>query len=336
MGKVKISTDKYDEIIELYKNGYSQKKIADLYDVSGNAIFKILKKCNASELGTARDARRVFLTELDEYEICNMYLSGISSVKLGKKFNCSCQTIIRVLERHNIKRTHISMRQYQLDEHYFDDIDTPNKAYYLGLLYADGFNNERTNTIIISLQKGDENVLELMRRDMCSEIPLKLIDHSDRRACGQNWKDQYRLEVHSKHMSKTLKQYGVVQNKSLILEWPTFLRDYLYPHFLRGYIDGDGCIKTQKYTYEVNFAGTYNFCKKAQDYILEKFNIECTLYKDACKNGITSVLYIYGKKSVKHFLDSIYKDSDVYLERKYNTYISKYCSEESIDNTLIA
>ena len=52
--------------------------------------------------------------------------------------------------------------------------------------------------------------------------------------------------------------------------------------------------------------------------------------------GVTTYLYIRYKDQVKKFLDWIYQDTDLKLERKYNTYISKYCSEENINNTLTA
>ena len=137
-------------------------------------------------------------------------------------------------------------------------------------------------------------------------------------------------------MCATLKDKGVVPNKSLTLQWPDFLRDDLYSHFLRGYIDGDGYIQPHKWEHCVDFLSTYDFCKKAQDYIESKLDIKCRLGDAPCHNGITTYLYIRHKEQVKLFLDYIYQDAELYLERKYKTYTSKYCKEENIDNTQIA
>lgn len=89
------------------------------------------------------------------------------------------------------------------------------------------------------------------------------------------------------------------------------------------------------FLYCVDFLSTYDFCKKAQDYIEGKLDIKCRLGDAPCHNGITTYLYIRHKEQVKLFLDYIYQDAELYLERKYKTYTSKYCTEENIDNAQI-
>ena len=39
------------------------------------------------------------------------------------------------------------MRKYSLNESYFDDIDTADKAYFLGYLMADGYNDEKRGVV---------------------------------------------------------------------------------------------------------------------------------------------------------------------------------------------
>ena len=56
------------------------------------------------------------------------------------------------------------MRRYNLDEEYFDNINSQNKAYILGFLYADGSNNPKKHTVSISLQEEDRYILEWMRK----------------------------------------------------------------------------------------------------------------------------------------------------------------------------
>ena len=52
------------------------------------------------------------------------------------------------------------------------------------------------------------------------------------------------------------------------------------------------------------------------------------LYED------TKILYIFGKDRIKCFLDFIYKDADLYIERKHDIY-QKICMEMSINNSLL-
>lgn len=53
-------------------------------------------------------------------------------------------------------------RKYILNQNFFDDIDTEEKAYWLGFLYADGYNNEKRKEVKIRLAiKDEEHLLKL-------------------------------------------------------------------------------------------------------------------------------------------------------------------------------
>ena len=276
------------------------------------------------------------ISENQYEEIVKLYKKGLSSVEIAKSYGVTHKTITKILNKCGVQRRSGGRRQYKLNENYFDTIDTPNKAYILGFLYADGSNTESKCTISISLQEEDGYILDKIRKEIGSEKPLEFLDYSNKHDGGYRYKNQYRLLMFSRHMCESLKDKGMVSNKSLILQWPDFLRDDLYSHFLRGYIDGDGYIQPHKWEHCVDFISTYDFCKKAQEYIENKLGIKCRLDDAPCHNGITTYLYIRYKEQVKLFLDYIYKDAELYLERKYRTYISKYCIDDNINNTQIA
>lgn len=328
MKKVIIPKEQYSEIINLYKNGFSGIQIAEKYGVVKSTIYEILARCNITDLTINR---RIFKTDEEERIVCNMYLSGISSMEIAKKFNCAQSVVTKLLKRNGVDTR---KRYYYLNEHYFDEIDTPNKAYILGFFYADGNNSVDKNTICMALQEGDKDILEAIRKEIGSDKPLDFIDRSKKRAEGCNCKDQYKLAIYSEYMCKILQKKGMVPRKSLVLQWPTFLRDDLYSHFLRGFLEGDGTIDSRRTAYRASFLGPYSFCRDALEYIENKLGIQGYIQEDVCKNGITANLVINHKEQVKKFLDYIYQDAELYLERKYNIYISKYCSEESINDTL--
>lgn len=275
------------------------------------------------------------ISENQYNEIVKLYQEGLSSVKIASLYGVTHKTITKILDKKGVQRIN-SYRKYKLNEEYFDNIDTPNKAYILGLLYADGSNTESKCTISISLQVEDGYILDKIRQEIGSEKPLEFLDYSNKHDGGYNYKNQYRLLMFSKHMCETLKDKGMMPNKSLILQWPNFLRDDLYSHFLRGYIDGDGYIQPHKWEHCVNFLSTYDFCKEAQEYIENKLDINCRLDDAPCRNGVTTYLYVRYKDQVKKFLDYIYQDAELYLERKHQTYISKYCKDDNINNTQVA
>jgi hypothetical protein len=327
MGKTKIFKEQYEEIIELYKNGLSAQKIAQKYNVCRNTIVNILYENNIC----GKDRQTIYNKHKDE--MCEMYINGSTLKEIAEFYHINEDYLCSKFNQWGVPRRH---RKYQLNEHYFDDINTANKAYILGLLYADGCNNVSNNVVHIKLQEQDKGLLEMIRLELECESPLHFVAYKNKQyANGKNCQDQYRLSLNSACICKALEDKGMPQCKSLILQWPTFLSNDLYSHFVRGYMDGDGHICPYKSDYRVEFVGTGDFCRAAQKYIEHNLNIKCKVVDAGTKNSITSRVRISHKEQVKIFLDWIYDGADLKLDRKYHTYVSKYCSEENINNTLI-
>lgn len=271
----------------------------------------------------------IIFTEEQEKQIIDLYTNqGYSTVSIGKQFGVSHKTITKVLDKNGIARNYNGNRKYHFNEHYFDSIDTPNKAYILGLLYADGYNSINKWTIRIQLQYTDKEILELIRKELCLNKPLRFIKCSDKVASnGFTSKDMYQLEFCSKHMCKTLEQLGMVQNKSLVLKFPDFLTEDLYSHFIRGYYDGDGSLcnhYTKKGWFQslLTITSTKDFCVKCLEIIREKSGISGGgIYDASSHNGITKVISISGTNQTKSVLNWLYVDAELFLRRKYDLYI---------------
>lgn len=281
----------------------------------------------------------IIFTENQKEDIKNGYLSGISTVKLGNMYDVSHKKIAKILDEYNIPRTGVGRRKYYLNESYFENIDTPNKAYILGLLYADGSNNISKYTVSISLEEKDKHILESIRKELNYNKELEYIDYSNKHDFGYSYKNQYRLLFFSKKLCNDLNDKGMFSNKSLILKFPNWLDNNLKRHFIRGYFDGDGSYcphitENGKFQPLITFTSTNDFCKDLQKYLIESLNIPCgNIYDASCHNGITKVLSFSGRLQVKTFLDWLYRDADLYLYRKYNKYIE---SKQYLNNSLIA
>lgn len=273
----------------------------------------------------------------NEYEkIIDLYKSGITEGKIAEQYSVHINTISNIVRKFNIarpddKRPH--SRKYSLNEHYFDDIDTPNKAYIIGFLWADGSNNLKNHVIELSLQERDKDILIDISNELGSNRPLRFYNLKSK---NPNYSNQYRLSLSSKYMSDLLNSLGMVQNKSLYLKFPTWLREDLYPHFIRGYLDGDGWISKNLKAPRVEIVGTNSFCEGLSEYIYQRLEIQCAIRK-RYKNSKSPVrqLDFGGRRQVKCFLDFIYKDADLYLDRKFNIYKSIFYSH-NIDDSLSA
>ena len=271
-------------------------------------------------------------------DIKESYLQGESSVSIGRRYNTTHKPILRELHNMGIEiNRKISTRKYQLDETYFDTVDTPNKAYILGFLHSDGSNSVNKSTISLSLQEEDREILEKIRLELNSDKPLDFLDYSNKHDFGYSYKNQYRLTIFSKHMCKQLNEKGIVPNKSLVIGFPNWLNEDLLSHYIRGVYDGDGSI-CQSYRNEnnlpviVTITATDMFCNGLKNICSKILNINSGIYDASCHNGITKVFTISGRNVCKIFLDWIYKDADLFLQRKYN----RYCEYYNINNSLTA
>lgn len=268
----------------------------------------------------------IIFTKEQKLEIVKLYTEEkLSTPKIGKIMGCNYNKICHILDEFGIQRVNNGVRKYKLNEKYFDCIDTPNKAYVLGLMCADGCNFPPKCTACISLQESDINLLEQIRNELNSDQPIRIIDQSNRHSDNNySYNNMCTLNMYSTHICKSLEKLGVVRNKSLILEFPTISNE-LYSHFVRGYFDGDGSlyqyIKNEKNkSIRITFTSTEKFCEKLKEILENELGIYCGIYDASCHNGITKVVSISGSASVK-VLDWMYKDAELYLQRKYDRYL---------------
>lgn len=267
----------------------------------------------------------IIFTEEEEKKIIEPYKNGMSSVKIGKEFGVSHKKIARILDKYGVQRVGNGRRKYSLNEDYFDSIDNQNKAYILGFLYADGYNGFEKSTISLSLQEDDFEILEAIRKEIGSEKPLEYIDYSEKHDFGYTYKNQYRLLMFSKHMCETLKNIGMIQNKSLELSFPD-IDPTLYSHFIRGYFDGDGSVFFYNTNCSVTITSTKVFCQKIKEILEHELGIHVGIYDASNKNEITKVASISGKNQVKLFYEYIYNNASLYMDRKFQKFSSKYAA----------
>lgn len=127
-------------------------------------------------------------------------------------------------------------RKYKINEEFLDAIDTPEKAYFLGWAYSDGYHNEKTYSFRLALQARDEDILIKLNSILESECPIKFVKRRK-----EHHQDQKYLDFHSKKLSKSLSNLGVVQNKSKTLIIPLDKIPEKYTKYLlRGWFEGDG------------------------------------------------------------------------------------------------
>lgn len=320
---------KFDnEIVNMYESGMSVKEILNVLPCSKQTVYDVLNKNNVNLRGKS-GKRDDGVSKEQVYKMYELYKQGKNTREIGELYNLSSSYISRLFHQESLKLRdqYETSRRYRFNENFFDCIDTQEKAYFLGLLWADGTNSLEKHCIEIGLQERDKHILEQMLVIMGADYQLRCI--KSKYPGGQ---DIYRVSLFSTHMSNRLNEIGMIPNKSLVLTFPICIPHHLISHFIRGYFDGDGYIShNNDYTCEI--MGTENFCITLQS-ILLKVGINSKIYNTTLrKETSTRRLYIGKKNNVRKFLEFIYTDSTIYIERKHNIALSRYNDR---NNTLIA
>ena len=337
--KIILKKEEIEYIQVLLNDGKSIKQISKILKRSEHVISNAIKENDLYREITNTEILRRKLPGYEELEkeICDYYLNNkINLTNLGEIFGLGICCVENILKKYNIDRLQASdfNKIYSLDENYFKNIDSDNKAYILGFFYADGCVGSNNNKVQISLQEDDVEILEKMRSEFQCDKPLRYIEPPKK---FPNRKPQYSLSLDNKQFHENIVNQGVIQKKSYFAVFPFQIEEKYYKSFIRGVFDGDGCL----YHYEkgntntVTFTGTSELINAIGDIIEKNIGIKKRIHVaqnsiDVDKN--TRVLMFGGNKQVKKFLDWLYDGAELYLKRKYDKYVKLY----NINNSLAA
>lgn len=188
----------------------------------------------------------------------------------------------------------------------FSCIDNEEKAYIVGFLAADGCisrSKGRSYRISLELSRKDEEHLHLIKNLLVPDA--KILYRKSRNMCSFSFVDQYATEC--------LFRLGVVPNKTYNIQPPLGIPDTLLRHYIRGYVDGDGCIRMNKDKLVCIIVGQ----QQLLTFINKKF---LELYRHGCqiREGKGNFCFLeYGSYTADKFCEWIYHGSKIYLNRKY-------------------
>lgn len=304
----------YDDIIRLRNEGKKAKEIVDILNddrLNVNKIYKILYRLNCGIRSKKASSKT---DEVDEKAL-KLLEQGYSHRKVAQMLNIDQQSMtLRLKKKYNIKV--LPDGKKEVNSNFFDSIDTEEKAYWLGMMYADGYVNEKSNTIELCLK--DKEHIEKFKSTLNSKhkISKRTIKKFE------NTYEAYRISITDKQLANSLVQNGCFQAKSYNIKFPTEKQvpKHLIRHFIRGFFDGDGDISLTSNKNKYKIIGftcaNYDFLLQLSNVIKSQLNIEVS--PESTKNHyrlrIQSVIKSY------NFLDYIYNNSKIYLERKYELY----------------
>lgn len=202
--------------------------------------------------------------------------------------------------------------KYKINTNFFK-VWNSRVAYLLGFILADG--GFEPKQLTLALKRGDKELLKKINQALCSDYPIKP---------GRNAE---RLRISNPIILQDLQQLGLKFNKMENNSIPNvpfrFLRD-----FVRGYLDGDGWITTNKRKMEISIGfstGNRNFLQDLVKKLNKALNLNVNNLrkrkKITKKNKIAvcySIEYYSNNayKIIRYLYDNLQED-DLFLSRKY-------------------
>jgi hypothetical protein len=195
------------------------------------------------------------MSVIEQRRVLDMYNAGMSQSDIARSLDgWSQQGIGKVLGRNGCVFRRTKAWQY-VNEHYFDVIDSEEKAYWLGFFAADGCVVEKGCIVQMALQAKDE----VHVRKFAEVIGFK----GEVRHRVDDRRDEFQILFRSRLMFNVLVSKGIVPNKSKILV-PPIVDSVLERHMWRGFVDGDGCVhvgeRYGKVRLSVDLVGTKTVC----------------------------------------------------------------------------
>lgn len=210
----------------------------------------------------------------------------------------------------------------KINEEFFDNINSEEKAYLLGFFIADGCMQKEEKKkdgkvysysyrFALNNSIDDLEIIELFQKSIC---PNKEIEFTNDQRGTKFRKEQARLRWTSKHMFETLESYNIHPRKTYDNEFflPKIMSDNLLRHFIRGLFDGDG----HKAQCEIKFViNSEKFLNQVAEFF-KPFNHRINRIEG--KTCVYYELHITGGQKLMNWTnEQFYNNANYYLNRKY-------------------
>lgn len=304
-----------------YKNNLGSEFLEKKYGIIYDSIkiqfvrwgYKLVKEVN-----------KKIPRKVDDNLVIKDYENGLTTKDIMVKYNISHTGVFSRLKRNNVERIEqvYTKRKYRFNQHYFEKIDSEDKAYFLGLIYADGYVTKNSNTFGIGLKYTDSYILQkfisFIEYQGFIRIEKAKIDKR-----GMNYSEFHSISFSSPILRKDLYDKGVKPEKTYYCDFPKDkIPDSLVHHFIRGFFDGDGCIYNNKGQIVVKFLGTQNMIENISDIVYKEIGIKRRNVRKRKNNIFYDIIYD-GNKITKKIYNWLYKDATLFLIRKKDKFIWK-------------
>lgn len=257
------------------------------------------------------------MKDVKNKDIVALYKNGLTMKEIGEIFDISLWTVLDRLKKVGVRKT----IRHSVDEKIFEKFCAEN-CYWAGFIAADGWVDNKRRKVSIQLSSVDERhlikICKFAKRDVT-------IWKQQRNRNGKIFNYSQVALNSSKIVSDLSDNFNIVPAKSLILKPPEKMPDYLRKHFIRGFIDGDGCIGWHKgnNTFRLYIvSGSVPILEWLLKIIREENRL--TYFPKVTHKKDKAYYVEFNGHYVKSILDWLYADSakETRLDRKYERYVN--------------
>ena len=276
-----------------------------------------------------KESRKKLINKAVE-EYITTSIEDRSLTQISKKYHIDRHTIAKELNKRGIEILTTNIK-FKFNDTVFDSIDTEEKAYWLGFIFADGCIQSNDRRFSMSLSEKDIEHLQKFKNFINTKNAIHIVKDKrfDCNLCS--------IAVRSDHFWNSLNDKGCTARKSLTLKFPDisiFNNKSLIKDFIRGYCDGDGTIgiyeRSRDKLYKLSMVGTLDFLNEVQKYI----GIKGSIYKATYGKKVTEAVCLgYNSLKARQVARILYENSTIYLQRKYDIF-KLFCQAEEESSRL--
>lgn len=258
-----------------------------------------------------------------------MYKSGKAVAPICKELKMDGATLNRFLKELGIKRSmNEAIRRGKsggaLVKHDALDVLTSEALYWIGFLYADGHIEKSRPRICLTLTEGDKLHLQKFADFFGTGLNLIQTVKGGIDKSGYENKPSYRVAFSSQKIYECLLGLGFTHRKTWNVVPHYFLKNSR--DFWRGVVDGDGWIYTVKYKGVERYPalGLCGHVNTLTEFISFLNNNGVATDAKPLKKKTREFLWQMDLHTnvAKKAAELLYKDAPVYLNRKYEKYLS--------------
>jgi DNA-binding transcriptional regulator WhiA len=307
----KFSEEEIKQIVSLYKSGLNCSQVGRKINRPISSVISILKRNKI----IIRHGCHGKIKRENVEEIIKLYNNGLNGTEIGKKYKITGAAVLSFIKRRNIKtRPWQRHKKHSFNQEKFQEINSAEKAYWLGFLIGDGSISQRSDSLRLELSKIDEDHLYKF---------LKFMEGTQ--SVTNSKKNCSYIIFCGKNFVKSLSRYGLVKNKTYSTKTPNISNKYLHD-FYRGILDSDGWIIRHKLVnrppqHEFGFSsGSKQLLCELQAWLEKNLGKPCgkVIHRQR-KNQSVYQFVVGGNKNFIKIAHLLYNNPEIYLERKHKS-----------------